>query len=226
VFFQLNFNGRELLSGAMSSANYLVRRAVIDDLPVLIPLWRGMNFVPEELEKRLTDFQVAVDGQGTVLGAVAFEVAGQQGRIHHEAFGDFGVADAVRPLFWDKIQMLALNNTVFRVWTQEDAPFWRQIGLQPAAREVQQKLPAKWSAQGQWFTLQLKEEAAIKVLSGEGEFEAILREERAASQEALERRTRTIKTAATVIAILLAALVGALVIYAIKRDPSLLNRFR
>jgi hypothetical protein len=221
----LNFNGRELLSGAMSSANLLVRRAVIDDLPSLIPLWRGMNFSPEDLEKRLTDFQVAVDGQARVLGAVAFEVAGNQGRIHHEAFGDFSRADEARQLFWDKILMLAQNLGAYRVWTQEDAPFWKQSGLQPATREVLQKIPAKWSAQGQWFTLQLKEEAAIKVLSGEGEFEAILRRDRAASLEAIQRRTRTIKTVATVIALLLACFVGALIVYAFKRDPTLLERF-
>jgi hypothetical protein len=192
----------------------------------LIPLWAGMNFPREELEKRLTDFQVGVDGEGRLLGGVAFEVAGNQGRIHHEAFGDFGVADILRPLLWDKIQMLAQNNLVFRVWTQEVAPFWKQTGLQPPTREALQKIPAKWSTQGQWLTLQLKEEAAIKALSGEGEFEAILRSEREASREAMERRTRTIKRAATTLAILLVIFIAALIVYAFMHDPRLMERLQ
>jgi len=210
----------------MSSANLLVRRAVIDDLPALIPLWQAMNFAAEELEKRLTDFQVAVDREGKVLGAVAFELAGNQGRIHHEVFGDFSVADEARHKFWDRILMLAQNLGAYRIWTQEVAPFWKNIGLQPATREALQKIPAKWSMPGQWFTLQLKEDVAIKMLSGEGEFEALLRQERAASIKAIEQRAKTIKTFATVIAFLLAAFVAGLLVYAFQRDPSLLERFQ
>lgn len=208
----------------MNSANILLRRAVIDDLPRLMDLWRWMNFSTEELEKRLTDFQVAVDAEGKLLGAVAFEIAGNQGRIHHEAFEDFSVAEQVRPLFWERIQMLARNNTVFRVWTQETAPFWKEIGLQPASKELLQKFPAKWSnADGGWLALQLKEDAAIQALTGDGEFAALLQADRAATQRTLEK-AKMIKQVAMVLAIVLALFVGVLILYAFSRNPGLMDR--
>ena len=206
----------------MSSANYLVRRAVVDDLPALIPLWQGMNYSPEELERRLTDFQVAVDGQGKLLGAVAFEAAGQQGRVHHEAFHDFSLAEHLRPLLWEKIQMLAQNNGVFRAWTQEDAPFWKQMGFQSAEREALQKLPAKWTAQGKWLTLPLKAEEAIKALSVDAEFVQYIKAER----EKTTAQARVLKKVGLLLAILLALFVGALAIYAFLHDPALRERFQ
>ena len=204
----------------MTSPNFRVRRAVIDDLPGLLELWQVMNFSTEGLDQRLTEFQVATDGQGNLLGAVGFEVAGAQGRIHHEAFGDFGLAEQLRPLFWEKIQMLAQNNGVFRLWTQEDAPFWRQTGLQTPPRDVLQKLPAKWlNDQGGWLTLQLKDEAAIKALSVDQEFAALMQAER----EKIAARVKLFQTSGMVLAILIALLVGALLVYVFRRDPAILQ---
>ena len=192
----------------------------MDDLPGLVALWQGMNFSTDGLDQRLTEFQVAVDGQGALLGAVGFETAGQQGRIHHEAFGDFALAEQLRPLFWNKILMLAQNNLVFRLWTQEDAPFWKQTGLQSPPRDVLQKLPAKWlNAQGGWLTLQLKEDAAIQALAVDQEFAAMMREER----EKIVVRTRMFKMAGMVTAILFALLVGAMLLYVFRRDPAILQ---
>lgn len=204
----------------MTSPNFRVRRAVIDDLPGLLELWQGMNFTTDGLDQRLTEFQVATDGQGNLLGAVAFEIAGSQGRIHHEAFGDFSLAEQLRPLFWEKIQMLAQNNGVFRLWTQEDAPFWKQTGLQTPPREVLQKLPAKWTnAQGGWLTLQLKDEAAIKALSVDQEFAAMMQAER----ERIAARVQWFKNVGMVTAVLFALLVGALLFYVFRRDPAILQ---
>jgi N-acetylglutamate synthase-like GNAT family acetyltransferase len=208
----------------MSSANLQVRRATVDDLPGLNALWTAMHFPVAELdlEKRLTEFQVAVDGAGKLLGTVAFEVAGQQGRIHHEAFGDFGVADQVRPFFWEKIQILAQNNGVFRVWSQEDAPFWKQTGLQPVDKITLQKLPAKWTnASGGWLSLQLKDEVAIQALTVDGEFAAQMQAER----EKILARTKVLKTIGLALAILVALLVGGLMFYVFRRDPTILQDF-
>jgi hypothetical protein len=155
-----------------------------------------------------------------LLGAVGFETAGQQGRIHHEAFDDFGLADTLRQLLWERIQMLAQNHGVFRVWTQEDAPFWKQAGLQTPPRPVLQKLPAKWTnAQGGWLTLQLKEEAAIQALSVDQEFAAAIRAER----ERIAARVQRFKMVAFGFAILIAVLVGALLLYLFSRNPGMFN---
>lgn len=204
----------------MTSSNFCVRRATVDDLPGLAALWQDMNFSTDGLDQRLTEFQVAVDGQGALLGAVGFEVAGQQGRIHHEAFGDFALAEQLRPLFWERILMLAQNNMVFRLWTQEDAPFWKQTGLQSPPREVLQKLPAKWmNAQGVWLTLQIKDEAAIRALSVDQEFAGLMQAER----ETIAARVQMFKMAGMVTAILFAMLVGAMLLYVFHRDPAILQ---
>jgi len=165
------------------------------------------------LDQRLTEFQVATDGQGNLLGAVALEIAGSQGRIHHEAFDDFGLAERLRPLFWDKIRMLAQNSGVFRLWTQENAPFWKQTGLQPADRAALQKLPAKWTnAQGDWLTLQLKDEAAIKALSVDQEFAAMMQAER----EQIAVRAQMFKKVGMAVAILFALVVTVMLIYLLR----------
>jgi len=196
----------------------------VDDLPGLNALWAAMRFPVTELdlEKRLTEFQVAVDGEGNLLGTVAFEVAGQQGRIHHEAFGDFGVADQIRPLFWEKIQMLAQNSSVFRVWSQEDAPFWKQMGLQLVDKPTLHKLPAKWTnASGGWLSLQFKDEVAIQALAVDAEFAAQMQAER----EKILARAQMLKTIGLVLAILIALMVGALMLYVFRRDPTILQDF-
>lgn len=202
----------------MSSTEYQIRRATVDDLPALLELWERMDFTAAGLDQRLTEFQVATDGAEQLLGAVAFETAGQQGRIHHEAFDDFALADTLRSLLWGRIQMLAQNHGVFRIWTQEDAPFWKQAGLEPAPRPVLQKLPAKWTnAQGGWLTLQLKEEAAIQALSSDQEFAAAIQAER----ERIAGRVQRFKMVAFGFAVLIAVLVGVLLLYLFSRNPGM-----
>ena len=212
----------------MNSANILVRRATVDDLPALAALWRAMRFpVPElELEKRLTEFQVAVDITNRLLGAVRLELAERQGHIQHEAFTDFALADQLRPLLWERIQNLAANHGLFRLWTQEDAPFWKRSGLKVADDETLQKLPAAWSpTPGEWLVLQLRDEAAMQAIAMENEFAALMQLEKEQTQKALDQ-ARMLKFAATLIAIALAVFVAVMVLYAFRRDPTLLQEFR
>ena len=65
-------------------------------------------------------------------------------------------------LFWERIQKLAANHGVFRVWTQERSPFWTSLGFQPPTAEILARLPDEWkNLAGGWLTLQLKNEEAI-----------------------------------------------------------------
>jgi len=211
----------------MNSANYLVRRATVDDLPALTALWRAMRFpVPElELEKRLTEFQVAMDADGHLLGGVRLEMVERQGHIKYEAFIDFALADQLRPLFWERIQNLAANHGLFRLWTQEDAPFWKRSGLKVADAETLQKLPAAWNAMpGEWLVLQLRDEAAMQAIAMEKEFAALMQLEKDQTQKALDQ-ARMLKFAATLLAIMLAVFVAVMVLYAFRRDPALLQEF-
>lgn len=177
----------------MSSSAYRVRRATIDDLPTLKALWQSMNIPLGDLERRITEFQVATDSQNVVVGAIGFTINQRHGLIHSEAFSDFGAADQVRPMFWDRIAALALNHGVARYWTREHTPFWTHNGLKPASRESLERLPEVWdrSATG-WLTLQLKDEDAIASL--DKEFDLFVASERRRSEEALggARQIRTV----------------------------------
>ena len=138
-----------------------IRRATVDDLPALRSLWAAARLPADELENRLTEFQVVEDA-GRFAGAHGLQLAGQHARLHSEDYTDFAIADAARELFWERIQTLAAHHGVFRVWTQETSPFWTRWGFQPATGELLQRLPDEWkNLEGRWLTLELKNEDAI-----------------------------------------------------------------
>jgi N-acetylglutamate synthase-like GNAT family acetyltransferase len=141
-----------------------VRRATVDDLPALKALWLAAQFPATELENRLTEFHLVESG-GQFAGALAVEILRQHARLHSEDYADFSVADAARELFWERIQKLAANLGVFRVWTQETSPFWRHWGFHLADAETLARLPDEWKGlEGRWLTLELKNEAVINTV--------------------------------------------------------------
>lgn len=177
----------------MSSAAFRIRRATIDDLPTLKALWESMRIPNTDLDKRLTEFQVAEAAGGEVVGTVGFQIIQRHGLIHSEAFSDFSVADQVRPLFWQRINSLTLNHGVARLWTRENSPFWTHNGLQSADEETLKRLPEQWDRTApQWLTLRLKDEDVIA--SVDKEFDLFVAAEKARSAEALNsaRRLKTL----------------------------------
>jgi len=113
----------------MNPANFRIRRATLDDLGQLTAMWESMRFPVEELTRRITEFQVAEPPEGKLAGALGFQIAEKQGRIHSECFSDFAFADHLRPMLWDRIHSVATNHGVLRLWTQENAPCWSHCGL-------------------------------------------------------------------------------------------------
>src|SRR5882762_4865784 len=123
-----------------------------------------MRLPADQLESRLTEFQV-VERDGEVVGAVGFQIVRTAGLLHNEGYSDFSVADAARQMFWDRIQTLASNHGVFRLWTQETSPFWLRWGFQPADMESLARLPDEWKgSEEKWYTLELKNEAVISAV--------------------------------------------------------------
>ena len=120
----------------MSPQTLRIRRATVDDRAALKIIWASMRLPADELEKRLTEFQVVENAEGGVVGALGIQILRQHALLHNESYSDFAVADAARELFWERIQKLAANHGVFRVWTQERSPFWKSFGFQPPAAEV------------------------------------------------------------------------------------------
>jgi len=158
-----------------------------------------MHLAEDELEKRLTEFQVVVDATGAFLGAIGFLVSRQHALLHDEGFTDFSIADAARHLFWQRIQVLSSNHGVFRLWTQERSPFWKNFGFRPPDTDTLARLPAEWQNEfgGAWLTLQLKDEAAIAAALG-ADLAGLMNAEKAQTERVRER-AQMLRTLITVI---------------------------
>ena len=124
-----------------------------------------------------------------------------------------------RPLAAERIQSLASNHGVFRLWTRE-ALFWARQGFELAAPELSKRLPEPWARMGgDWLTLQLKDEQAL--VSMEKELALFMETERQRSQRTLES-AKLVKTIATIIAIIFAVFVlGAIVAAGPEEIPEL-----
>jgi len=186
----------------MNPADYKVRRATIEDLNALIPLWKSMKLGGQGLEQRITEFQVAVDSVGTVVGAVGFQIVGKQALLHSEGFTDFSLADGLRPLLWERLKMLAANHGTVHVWSREESRFWSQEALGKPDAQALEKLPPAWKdLPGEWHCVKLREDVE-EVLSMDKEFAMFAQAERERSRNALSQ-AKMLKTIATVIALIL-----------------------
>jgi len=196
----------------------LIRRATVDDLPALRSLWLAAQLPADELESRLTEFQV-VEADGVFAGALGLQILRQHARLHSEDYADFSVADAARELFWQRIQNLAANHGVFRVWTQETSPFWTRWGFQPANAETLERLPEEWKhLEARWLTLELKNEDAIHAALET--HVAGFRDAEKKQTAQVANRARQIRIFFTVIFFVLAAISFAILFYLLMhRNP-------
>src|SRR5205814_8131963 len=96
------------------------------------------------------------------------------------------LADTLRPLLWERLQSVAMNHGLLRLWTQEHAPFWKHCSLTKADDEALQKLPAAWKAHGtSWLTLKLREDVDT-IVSADREFAVFMEAERQRSQRTMQ----------------------------------------
>ena len=195
----------------MSSPNLRIRRATTDDFQSLKSLWHSMRLPTNELEKRLTEFQVIETADGQIVGAIGVQIIRQHALLHSEGYTDFAVADAARQLFWERIQTITAHHGVFRLWTQENSPFWVRWGFQPANAETLERLPDEWKpSEGKWLTIQLKNEEAIATL--EKELEAFRELEKKRTAQTLEQ-ARTMTTTITIIAFVVGIVLIGIALY-------------
>ena len=207
----------------MSSPNYRVRRATLDDISQLTALWKVMHFAVEDLARRITEFQVAESADGKVVGAVGLQVAERQGRVHSESFSDFALAEQLRPLLWDRVHAVATNHGLLRLWTQEQAPFWSHCGMVPTDAGTLEKLPAPWRAiPGAWLTLKLREDIE-SVVSLDKEFALFMESEKQRTERAFQH-ARMLKFVATLIAVGVFVLVMVAFFFVIRKNPNFFNR--
>lgn len=185
---------------AVNATECIVRRANLDDLPALKGLWEIARLPAVELEKHLTEVQVAARPDGVLLGAIALRVAGTQGWLHSEAFYNLEHGEPVRRCLWERLQVLARNCGLTRLWTREQGPFWSRAGFIRASAEDLRRLPAAFGQpQAEWHTLALQAETAFSPAL-ERELELFhLAEQR--DTERLVRQARVLKWIALVIAL-------------------------
>ncbi len=178
---------------------------------------------PDDLAKRITEFQVAEGADGKIVGAVGLQIAERQGQLHSEAYSDFALADQLRPMLWERLNAVASNHGLWRLWTREQSPFWVRCGLAKADAETLAKLPALWRDQpGAWLTLKLKEDIE-KVISLDKEFALFMASEKERTERAFQH-AKMLKMIATLIAFALLAVILVGAIFLFRRNPSLLRR--
>ena len=208
----------------MNGPDYRIRRATVDDLPILQSLWTAMRLPVSELERKPTEFQVVESEDGSISGAIGIEISERSGRIHSEVFQDFGLAEKLREQLWNRVQSLATNHGLARLWTRESAPFWTRNGFHPADANEMKRLPSAW---GQdlpgWITLQLRDEEALE-MALDKQFTRFTVEEQRRTKKLLRRGKILMAIGTTVAAILFIAVTTFAVLWAMRYHPELFRR--
>lgn len=196
----------------MTAPQFQARRATLDDLPALRPLWEAERLDAAALEKRLTEFQVVCDAAGQVVGAVGMQRHLHQGLLHSEVFADFALADTLRPLLWERLRTVGRNYALARMWTRETSQFWRVLGFDPPEAEQLGKFPAAFGAEEEGaplLTLKLRDDPFADMTAEQEEvlFKQALR----ADTEKMLRQARTLRRfayLASVVFIIVLAICG------------------
>jgi len=204
----------------MTTTNLQVRRATVEDLQRLAPLWQQEHLSVSDLEKRFKEFQLIEVAGGELLGAIGLEIAGPEGRLHSEVFAHADQSNALREKLWERAQVLASNHGLVRLWTQLAAPFWQQNGFRPLSAEAAAKKPAGFTGDARpWLCLLLKDESA-PVASLDKEF-ALFKESEKETTERLFRQARVMKVIAAVVAfaVFFMVIVWAFYFFKLQKRP-------
>lgn len=174
------------------------RRATLDDLPNLRGLWQTAMLPMQDLERHLTEFQLAEGMDGRLMGAVGFEIRGNDARIYYEAFSHPDSEALAREPLWNRLRVMATNGGVHRVWTQEKSGFWAENGFVSATADDLERLPSLFRSAGSgWKILSLRDSVAERRIEEEiGMFEAAHEED----QSRLQRQTTLIKWVSAIVA--------------------------
>ena len=187
----------------MSQAAYQIRRATIEDLPALVQLWKDNGMPFQELEKRLTEFQVVLSENGAIIGAVGFFILARNALIHHEAFLLPEIEEILRELVWQRIEVLVKNHAIARLWTMEEAPFYQHFaGMKVAASEEMQNFPVIFGdSNKKWLTLKLHDDTHHSV-DVDTHLE-LFRQHQQLEMEQLAKRTKLWRAVATMLSVIL-----------------------
>lgn len=201
----------------------IARRATVEDLPQLLVLWRLERLPADQLEKRLTEFQVVVDEAQILLAAVGLQISAHHGLLHNEAIARPELADQARQLLWERLQRVAVNHSIDRLWTKLPFPFWRNLGFRAPTDEELAGLPEACDGKNPaWQTLPLR--------TGDASSDAIEKQfamlRALNSQEAgqFKRRALLFKRAAMALILIVLLLITAWAVVLFRYGPKFLQR--
>lgn len=202
---------------------FSARRATLEDVPVLQELWRQVGLPWEQLADFINEFQVVTDDAGNVVGAAGLLLEGDDGLLHSEAIVDGLDGDSVRLALWRRVQIVSRNQGVARLWTQEDAEYWRTAGFQPstAAERTQAKVEFL-GAEGVWLVFQVGTPDRAQALINEQL--AILEATRMQDADDLQQKIRTLRLVAYLMAFLVIGGCLALLFYIGSQNPEIFRR--
>jgi N-acetylglutamate synthase-like GNAT family acetyltransferase len=208
---------------AAPAGPFEVRRATVDDIPSLRDLWTTAHLPADKLEKQFTEFQVALEPGGGIVAAIGLEINQAQGHVHSETFGDFSLTDVLRPQLWARLQSVAENHGLLRIWSQESAPFWKkEVGFSEASGEAKEKLPETFGPRDQpWLLLQLRQEVADTAALDRQI--AVFKQVERAKYESMMQTGQTLRWIGTVIAILFFFMAIVALIYTLKQGPGIIR---
>ena len=182
----------------MADIPFHARRATLDDLPGLRGLWETAMLPTHDLERHLTEFQIAEGLDGRLMGALGFQIVGRDARIYYEAYTHSDSEALVKPQLWNRLKVMASNGGVHRVWTQEKSDYWDECDFKSVTADDLERLPTLFKrAGGPWKMLALRDEVAERRIEEEiGMFEAAHEED----QSRLAWQTKWIKWSAAIVA--------------------------
>jgi len=192
----------------MEERVFLARRATLDDLAALRELWAQEQLDADDLEKRITEFQVAYDAEGKILGSIGMKREGDDGWVHSEAFSDFGVADQLRRVIWERLKTIAKNYAMARIWMRDCGLFWKELGFDEADEKMKGQLPAGFGDKGgNWYVIRLRNDPFADGTEAAKRQELMFREALRAETERTLRQARVVKIIALVMSIVLFAVI-------------------
>lgn len=207
----------------MEASPFQARRASVDDLPSLQALWQELGMPWEQLGQFISEFQVVTDENEQLAGAIGLLIEGDDALLHSEAIRNDVEADAVRASMWRRMQIVARNQGAKFLWTQEDAPYWRDSGFGPAPAERLQISKASFLDQSaDWRMFLLVDPARIQDALQE-QF-AILEATRLQNTETFERKVKLFRTFAYLLALAVIGGCFALLFVLASNNPDFFRR--
>ncbi|HMJ89315.1 MAG TPA: hypothetical protein VK530_05845 [Candidatus Acidoferrum sp.] len=198
------------------------RRATFEDLPQLTALWTLERLNADALEKRFTEFQVVEDA-GEVIAAIGLQISSHHGLLHSEAISRADAGEPLRQILWDRVQAVARNHSLDRIWTGLRAPFWRSAGFTGATEEQIAKMPETFGDRKFAWQLLLLRGAEGSADAIEKQF-VMLRALQMQEKEKLHSQVSVMKKVAIGLTAAVALLVIAWAVIIFRYGPKFMNR--